>query len=142
MEQQKQNKKNRKRFHNAHEWRRFLLLWVTIFFWFAFLSYMIGFHFFRESVEPIIMKHIGITKHSNYQYVEIKLFIYLIWSCTIISTLAIINTWNKKRREGDNTPDKFLVVIMGITVAFSFYYAKTDLNYLNGQFSLLQSILE
>jgi len=45
---------------------------------------MIGFHFFRESVEAIIMKRISITKHIYYQYVEIKLFIYLICSCTII----------------------------------------------------------
>ena len=75
----------------------------------------------------------------HYQFAEIKIFMYLLWSCCIVSVLAIINTWNKKRREGDNTPDKYLIVIMSVTVIFAFYYAKTDLDYLNGQLSLLAS---
>lgn len=131
---------DRKRFHNAHEWRRFFLLWITILLWVCFLGYMIGFHYFRDSFEPLIMEHVGIMEDRYYQYVEIKLFLAFIWSCALISVAAIINTWNKKRRQGDNTPDKFLVVIMGITVAFAFYYAKTDLNYLNGQYSILQTL--
>ncbi|MDA7745808.1 hypothetical protein N8878_00555, partial [Psychromonas sp.] len=131
----------RKRFHNAHEWRRFLLLWFTVLLWLSFLGYMLGFHYHRESFEPMIMNHVGIEEAQYYQYVEIKLFLYLIWSCSIVSILAIVNTWKKKRREGDHTPDKFLVVIMAVTVTFAFYYAKVDLDFLNGQFSFLEMLI-
>ncbi|WP_354624448.1 hypothetical protein [Psychromonas sp. MME2] len=127
----------RERLHNAHEWRRLLMLWLTVFLWAAFLGYMLLFHYAREFFEPLIMNHVGVESEQYYQFVEIKIFMYLLWSCCIVSVLAIINTWNKKRREGDNTPDKFLIVIMSATVVFAFYYAKTDLNYLNGQLSLL-----
>lgn len=130
----------RQRFHNAHEWRRFLMLWLTVILWSAFLAYMLLFHFSRELFEPLVMDHFGIESPQNYLYAEIQLFMYLLWSCCIVSVLAIINTWNKKRREGDNTPDKFLVVIMSVTVAFAFYYAKTDLDYLNGQLSILATL--
>jgi hypothetical protein len=127
----------RKRFHNAHEWRRFFMLWLTVFLWAAFLAYMLMFHYQREIFEPLIMGHFDITQFSNYQFVEIKLFLYLLWACCIVSVLAILNTWGKKRRTNDGLPDKFLIVIMSATVAFAFYYAKTDLNYLNGQLSIL-----
>ncbi len=130
----------RKRLHNAHEWRRFFLLWSTVFLWGAFLGYMLLFHFQREIFEPMVMEHFNIQSAANYQYVEIRLFMYLLWSCSIVSVLAIVNTWGKKRRPGDNTPDKFLVVIMSVTVAFALFYAKTDLNYLNGQLSILASL--
>ncbi|MCP4325980.1 MAG: hypothetical protein GY951_04985 [Psychromonas sp.] len=130
----------RKRFHNAHEWRRFFMLWLTVFLWAAFLVYMLMFHYQRDSFEPIIMQHFAITDESNYQFVEIRLFMYLLWSCCIVSVLAILNTWGKKRRPGDNTPDKFLIVIISSAVLFAFYYAKTDLNYLNGQLSVLATL--
>ncbi|WP_022941105.1 hypothetical protein [Psychromonas hadalis] len=130
----------RKRFHNAHEWRRFFMLWLTVFLWGAFLVYMLLFHYQREIFEPIIMGHFGITSVANYQFVEIRLFMYLIWSCSIVSVLAILNTWGKKRRPGDGTPDKFLIVIMSSAVVFAIFYAKTDLNYLNGQLSVLASL--
>lgn len=131
----------RKRFHNAHEWRRFFMLWLTIFLWAAFLAYMLLFHFYRAEFEPLVMDHFGVMLVEYYQFAEIKLFMYLLWGCCIISVLAIINTWNKKRREGDNIPDKYLIVIMLVTVSFAFYYAKTDLDYLNGQLSILSSLL-
>jgi len=130
----------RKTFHNAHEWRRFFMLWLTVFLWGAFLIYMLMFHYQRDFFEPLIMQHFGITSESNYQYVEIRLFMYLLWSCCIVSILAILNTWGKKRRPGDNVPDQFLIVIMSATVLFAFYYAKTDLNYLNGQLSVLATL--
>lgn len=130
----------RQRFHNAHEWRRFFLLWVTVFLWAAFLAYMMLFHYQREFFEPLIMSHVGVSSPQYYQFAEIKIFMYLLWSCSIISVLAIINTWNKKRREGDNTPDKYLVVIMLSSVLFAFYYAKTDLDFLNGQLSMLEKL--
>ena len=131
----------RRQFHNAHEWRRFFLLWITVVLWGLFLAYMLLFHYQRESFEPLVMSHFGVDYPQYYQFAEIKLFMYLLWGCSIISVLAIINTWNKKRREGDNTPDKYLVVIMAATVVFAFYYAKTDLDYLNGQLSLLAELL-
>jgi len=131
----------RKHFHNGHEWRRFFLLWLTIFLWGGFLFYMVLFHYQREFIEPLVMGHFGITSKSYYQFVEIQIFSYLLWSCCIVSVLAIINTWGKKRREGDNIPDKYLIVIMLLSVSFAFYYAKTDLNYLNGQLSILASLL-
>jgi hypothetical protein len=127
----------RKNFHNGHEWRRFIMLWLTVFLWAAFLAYMLLFHYQREMFEPLIMGHFGITAISNYQFVEIRLFMYLLWSCCIVSVLAILNTWGKKRRPGDGVPDMFLIVIMLSTVVFAFYYAKTDLHYLDGQLSML-----
>lgn len=130
MEEQYQ----RKRFHNAHEWRRFFFLWVTVFLWLFFLGYMVGLHFYRESFQPIVMAHVGVTEQSFYFYAEMKLFLYFIWACTTVSILAIINTWNKKRRKGDNIPDVYLVVIMAITVFFAFYYAKVDLQFLQLSF--------
>jgi hypothetical protein len=130
----------RQHFHNAHEWRRFFMLWLTVFLWGAFLAYMLLFHYQREIFEPIIMGHFGIDAISNYQFAEIKLFMYLLWTCCIVSVLAILNTWGKKRRPGDNTADKFLIVIMSTSVIFSFYYAKTDLNYLNGELSVLATL--
>jgi len=136
-----QQQYERRRFHNAHEWRRFFLLWLTVLFWALFLGYMMLFHYQRDFFEPLIMSHFGVDAPQYYQFAEIKLFMYLLWSCSIISVFAIINTWNKKRRQGDNTPDKFLIVIMLSTVSFAFYYAKTDLNYLNGQLSILADLL-
>lgn len=130
----------RQRFHNAHEWRRFFLLWITVFLWAAFLAYMMLFHFQREFFEPLVMSHVGVSSPQYYQFAEIKIFMYLLWSCSIISVLAIINTWNKKRRAGDNTPDKYLVVIMLTSVLFAFYYAKTDLDFLNGQLAILEQL--
>ncbi len=130
----------RKHFHNAHEWRRFFMLWLTVILWGAFLAYMLLFHYQREIVEPIIMNHFGITSRANYQFVEIRLFMYQLWACCIVSVLAILNTWGKKRRPGDGIPDVFLIVIMSSTVFFAFYYAKTDLNYLNGQLSILATL--
>ncbi|WP_019614502.1 hypothetical protein [Psychromonas ossibalaenae] len=136
MEQQYE----RKRFHNAHEWRRFFMLWLTVILWAVFLAYMMLFHYQREFFEPLVMSHFGVESPQYYEFAEIKLFMYLIWSCSIVSVLAIVNTWDKKRRDGDNTPDKFLIVIMSVTVIFAFYYAKTDLNYLNGQLSILANL--
>lgn len=130
----------RKRLHNAHEWRRFIMLWLTIILWGAFLIYMLLFHYQRAMFEPLVMNHFEISTAAHYQYVEIQLFMYLLWACCIVSVLAILNTWGKKRRPGDNTPDKFLIFIMSVTVLFAFYYAKTDLNYLNGQLSLLAKL--
>jgi len=130
----------RKRLHNGHEWRRFIMLWLTVILWAAFLAYMLLFHYQREIFEPFIMNHFQITSVSNYQFVEIKLFMYQLWSCCIVSILAILNTWGKKRRSDDGTPDKLLIIIMSVTIAFAFYYAKTDLNYLNGQLSLLAEL--
>ncbi len=130
----------RKRFHNAHEWRRFFLLWITVFLWAAFLAYMVLFHYHRDLFEPVVMSHFGVDSPQHYQFAEIKIFMYLLWTCSIVSVLAIINTWNKKRREGDNTPDKYLIVIMIATVSFAFYYAKTDLDYLDGQLSILANL--
>ena len=130
----------RKRLHNAHEWRRFFLLWLTVFLWAIFLAYMVLFHYQRDFFEPLVMSHFGVDSPLYYQFAEIKLFMYLLWSCCIISVLAMINTWNKKRRRGDNTPDKYLIVIMLSTVAFAFYYAKTDLDYLNGQLLFLANL--
>ena len=130
----------RQRFHNAHEWRRFFLLWLTVFLWAGFLVYMLLFHYARDFFEPLVMSHFAVDSAQYYQFAEIKIFIYLLWSCCIVSVLAIINTWNKKRRQGDNVPDKYLIVIMLCTVAFAFYYAKTDLDYLNGQLSILATL--
>ena len=136
-----QYQNQRKRFHNAHEWRRFFMLWLTVFLWATFLVYMLLFHYYREGFEPLVMNHFGVIGFDYYQFAEIKLFIYLLWACCIISVLAIINTWNKKRRDGDNTPDKYLIGIMLVTVSFAFYYVKTDLDYLNGQLSILAGLL-
>ncbi len=130
----------RRHFHNGHEWRRFFLLWLTVLLWAAFLGYMLLFHYQREFFEPLVMSHVGITSPAYYEFAEIKIFMYLLWSCAIVSVLAIVNTWDKKRRDGDNIPDVFLIIIMGITVAFAFYYAKNDLNYLNGQLSILADL--
>ena len=130
----------RKRLHNAHEWRRFIMLWLTVILWAAFLAYMLLFHYQREIFEPIVMGHFEISSFTNYQFVEIQLFMYLLWACCIVSVLAILNTWGKKRRPNDGLPDKFLIVIMCTTVVFAFYYAKTDLNYLNGQLSVLATL--
>ena len=47
----------RKHFHNGHEWRRFFLLWLTIFLWGGFLFYMVLFHYQREFIEPLVMGH-------------------------------------------------------------------------------------
>ncbi|MCW8997063.1 MAG: hypothetical protein OQK77_14710, partial [Psychromonas sp.] len=105
-----------------------------------FLVYMMLFHYQREFFEPFVMSHFGVDLPRYYQSAEIQLFMYLLWSCCIISVLAIINTWNKKRRQGDNTPDKYLIVIMLSCVSFAFYYAKTDLNYLNGQLAILAEL--
>lgn len=132
-----QQEYERKHFHNGHEWRRFIMLWLTVFLWGAFLAYMLLFHYQRDMFEPLIMGHFGITAISNYQFVEIRLFMYLLWSCCIVSVLAILNTWGKKRRPGDGIPDMFLIAIMLSAVVFAFYYAKTDLNYLDGQLSVL-----
>jgi len=131
---------NRQHFHNAHEWRRFFMLWLTVFLWAAFLAYMLLFHYNRDFFEPLVMMHFGVDSPLYYQFVEIQIFMYLLWACCIISVLAIINTWNKKRRQGDSTPDKYLIVIMLSTVAFAFYYAKSDLNYLNGQLAILADL--
>jgi hypothetical protein len=136
-----QHQYERRRLHNAHEWRRFILLWLTVFLWAALLVYMLLFHYQREFFEPLVMSHFGVDLPQHYQFAEIKLFMYLLWSCCIISVLAIINTWNKKRRKGDNTPDKYLIFMMLVTVSFAFYYAKTDLDYLNGQLSILATLL-
>lgn len=130
MEQQH----DRKHFHNAHEWRRVFFLWVTVILWIGFLAYMVGFHYYRETFEPMVMAHVGVTEKVFFYYAEMKLFLYFIWSCTIVSILAIINTWDKKRRKGDNIPDIFLVIIMGITVFFAFYYAQVDLQFLDTSF--------
>lgn len=135
-----QREYNRQRFHNAHEWRRFFLLWLTVLFWAMFLAYMVLFHYQRSYFQPIIMSHFSITSPLYFQFAEIKLFMYLLWTCSVISVLAIINTWNKKRRKGDNVPDKYLIIIMLISLAFAFYYVKTDLNYLNGQLSILSEL--
>ena len=118
----------------------FSLLWLTVFLWAIFLAYMVLFHYQRDFFEPLVMSHFGVDSPLYYQFAEIKLFMYLLWSCCIISVLAMINTWNKKRRRGDNTPDKYLIVIMLSTVAFAFYYAKTDLDYLNGQLLFLANL--
>ncbi|MCG6200614.1 hypothetical protein [Psychromonas antarctica] len=130
----------RQHFHNAHEWRRFFLLWLTVFLWAAFLGYMLLFHYARDFFEPLVMSYFEVDSPQYYQFSEIRIFMSLLWACSIISVLAILNTWNKKRRQGDNTPDKFLIVIMSATVVFAFYYAKTDLNYLNGQLSILATL--
>jgi len=127
----------RRHFHNAHEIRRFTLLWLTILLWAVFLVYMILFHWLREIVEPMLMSHFDIMNIASYPFVEAQLFIYLLWACCSVSVLAIMNTWGKKHRAGDNTPDKFLVVIMAITVSFAFYYAYCDLDCLDGRLSLL-----
>jgi hypothetical protein len=87
------------------------------------------------------MSHFGVDQPRFYQFVEMKLFIYLLCSCSIISVLAIINSWNKKRRKGDHIPDRYLTGIMLVTVCFAFYYAKTDLNYLSGHFPILTKLL-
>lgn len=130
----------RRHFHNAHEWRRFFLLWLTVILWALFLGYMVLFHYQREFFEPLVMSYFSVDLPQYFQFAEIKLFIYQLWSCCVISVLAIINTWNKKRRAGDNLPDKFLLSIMLITVSFAFYYAKNDLNYLDGQLSILSDL--
>ena len=135
-----QERFERRYFHNAHEWRRFFLLWITILLWALFLVYMLLFHYQRVYFEPLVMSYFSVDFPQYFQFVEIKLFIYLLWSCCVISVLAIINTWNKKRRDGDNIPDIFLIVIMLITVSFALYYAKTDLNYLNGELSILSDL--
>ncbi len=127
----------RAHFDNGHEWQRFIMLWLTIFLWASFLVYMLLFHYLREFIEPSVMGYFNITNKSFYQYAEIKLFTYLLWSCCIVSILAIINTWGIKRRQTDKIPDKYLIIIMASTVLFAIYYAKTDLNYLNGQLSVL-----
>ena len=130
----------RRRFQNAHQWRRFFLLWLTVFFWTILFVYMLLFHYQRDFFEPLVMSLFSIDSPRYYQFVEIKLFIYLLWSCGIVSVLAMINTWNKKRRQGDNRPDAYLIIIMSITVIFAFYYAKTDLYYLNEQLSILSNL--
>ena len=130
----------RRHFHNAHEWRRFFLLWITILLWGLFLVYMLLFHYQRVYFEPLVMSYFSVDFPQYFQFAEIKLFIYLLWSCCVISVLAIINTWNKKRRDGDNIPDIFLIVIMLTTVSFAIYYIKTDLNYLNGELSILSEL--
>ncbi|GLS91483.1 hypothetical protein GCM10007916_25520 [Psychromonas marina] len=133
MQQQFQQK----RLHNAQQWRRFIMLWLTVILWGAFLAYMLLFHFQREIFEPLIMKHFEVVNISDYRFVEIKLFMYMLWSCCIVSGLAIINSWGKERRSHDGTPDKLLIVVMLAAVGFAVYYAMTDLNYLNGQLSFL-----
>lgn len=125
---------------NGHQWGRFFMLWLSVFLWGAFLVYMLLFHYQRELFEPIVMGHFNITSEANYQFSEIRLFLYLFFSCCIVSILAIFNTFGKRRRKNDNTPDKFLFFIMITTVVFAFYYAKTDLSYLNGTLSFLATM--
>jgi hypothetical protein len=126
--------------HTGNEWRRFIMLWLTVILWALFLVYMLLFHYQRELFEPFIMSHFQISTASNYLFVEMKLFMYQLWTCCIVSILAILNTWGKRRRSDDGTPDKLLIITMSVTIVFAFYYAKTDLNYLNGQLSLLAEL--
>ena len=133
MQQQFQQK----RLHNTQQWRRFIMLWLTVILWGAFLVYMMLFHFQREIFEAFIMLHFEVVNNSDYLFVEIKLFMYMLWSCCIVSALAIINSWGKKRRNHNGTPAKLLIVVMLAAVSFALYYTATDLNYLNGQLSFL-----
>lgn len=127
--------------HNGHQRRRTFLLWLTVLLWGLLLLYMTLFHYQREFFEPIVMSYLHVDRPMLFQYAEIKFFMYLLWSCSFISVLTIINSWNKERRVGDVLPDIFLIVIMLVSVSFAFYYVKTDLNYLNGQLSILTDIL-
>lgn len=131
----------RKHFHDEQQMCRFFMLWLTIFLWGGFLTYMLLFHYLRDIVEPLVMSHFEVINHSYYQFAEIRLFTYWLLSCCIISILAIISTSGIKRRRGDNIPDKHLIVIMSLSVLFAFYYVKNDLDYFNGQLSILATLL-
>lgn len=131
----------RKELHNTHAWCHFTMLWLTVFLWVVLLLYMLLFHWLRASVEPLIMNHFKITDIASYSLLEAKLFIYLLWSCCIVSILAMINDWGKKWRPSDKISSILLVVLMFSTASFAFFYASCDLNCFDGHLSLLSSLV-
>ena len=127
-------------FFNGYEWRRFIVVWLCVFLWVIFLAYMLLFHYQRDVFEPLIMNHFGIKRSADYMFIEMLLFFYLLWSCCIVSILSIVNAWGKKRRLGDNKPDKYFLAIMSVTVCFAFYYAYCDLHCIDSQVAVLEHI--
>lgn len=131
----------RRKLYNPTECRRFVITWLTFLLWAAFLIYMLLFHFMRDSFQPMVMQHFSISQASSYAYVEMTLFLYLLWSCCMIAILAMINSWGKKRRRADHIAENSFAAMMIVTVMFAFYYAHHDLHYLDRQIDVLLSYL-
>ena len=132
---------NRRKFNNPKAWRQFLPLWVTIGFWGAFLLYMLAIHFLRGVFEPVIMSIFDVEMTKLFFYIEIELFIDFLLLCSLVTVIAIALNWNKNRRDNDTPPDKLLIIIMLLTIAFGIYYMAVDLNFLNGEVPLLTNFI-
>lgn len=120
-------------FNSTQQWRGFAMIWLTAFLWCLFLAYMLLFHFQRGLFEPLIMHYFGIKQASYYQFIELQLFLYLLWSCCTVSILTLVNAWGIKHPLGKHFTDKILLGIAVITVCFACYYAERDLHYLSDQ---------
>ena len=131
---------DKRAFHSNYEWRRCTLIWVSAVFWAVFLTYMLLFHYFRESFEPIVMRHFSIGRTDDYPFIEMLLFLYLLWSCCIVSILSIVSGWGKHRRPADKRSDKCFMITMLITVCFAFYYANSDLDCIGEHITILEHI--
>lgn len=124
---------DKKAFNHSAQWRGFTMIWLTVFIWCLFLAYMLLFHFQRHRFEPLVMHYFEIQQPSYYLFIELQLFLYLLWSSFTVAILTLVNAWGIKCQLGQRITDKLLIALMVVTVSFAFYYAERDLHYFSEQ---------